>query len=65
MLVSYGWGMIPVDATIGRTTWYTAMFERDGRYVLPVKAAIRKAERLVEGDVVHVSLAVRGAPGRA
>ena len=57
--ITYGWGMIPVDARIGSTTWYTAMFEKDGRYVLPVKVAIRRAEHLDEGDTVDVHIAVR------
>jgi len=55
---TYGWGMIPVHATIGHTTWYTAMFEKDGLYILPVKADIRKAEKIDEGQVVFVNLVV-------
>lgn len=55
---TYGWGMIPVHATIGDTTWYTAMFAKDGGYVLPVKAAIRRAEDVDDGDVVAVTLDV-------
>ena len=63
---SYGWGMIPVHASIGETTWYTAMFAKDGGYVLPVKAAVRRAENIDDGDVVQVGLAVieSGHPGR-
>jgi hypothetical protein len=59
-LVTYGWGMIPVDATIGDTTWYTALWEKDGNYILPIKAAIRKAERLDEGDLVDAQLEILG-----
>jgi len=62
--VTYGWGMIPVNATIGSTRWYTAMFARDGTYVLPIKAAVRKAEGIGEGDTVTVGLELRtGPPG--
>ena len=57
--VSYGWGMIPVTAKIGDTDWYTALFPKDGCYLVPVKARIRKAEALEEGDSVTVRLAVR------
>ncbi|HEX6291914.1 MAG TPA: DUF1905 domain-containing protein [Herpetosiphonaceae bacterium] len=57
--VSYGWGMIPVAAQIGGTAWTTAMFPKDGRYIVPVKASIRKAEHLEEGDTVTVHLEVR------
>jgi hypothetical protein len=62
--VSYGWGMIPVTARIGGSAWDTALFPKDGRYVVPVKAAVRTAERLDEGDRTLVRLAVR-APDRA
>jgi len=57
-LVTYGWGTIPVTARIGRTEWKTSLFPKDGRYVVPVKAVVRKAEGLHEDDVVTVRLAV-------
>lgn len=57
-MVSYGWGMIPVAARIGATGWTTSLFPKDGRYIVPVKAAVRKAERLDVGDLVTVSLSV-------
>ena len=44
--VTYGWGMIPVTAQIGGTTWKTSLFPKDGRYIVPVKAWVRKAEGL-------------------
>ncbi|MEU6076273.1 DUF1905 domain-containing protein [Micromonospora sp. NPDC047074] len=56
--VSYGWGMIPVTARIGATDWSTSLFPRDGRYVVPVKAAVRRAEGLSVGDTVAVRLVV-------
>ena len=46
--VSYGWGMIPVTVQIGATEWTTSLFPKDGRYLVPVKASVRKAERLGE-----------------
>lgn len=58
-LVTYGWGMIPVDATIGDTDFYTALWEKDGHYVLPLKAAVRKAEKLEEGDTVTARLEIK------
>ncbi|WP_157249129.1 DUF1905 domain-containing protein [Nonomuraea typhae] len=58
--VSYGWGMIPVTAWIRETRWRTSMFPKDGRYIVPVKAAVRKAEALDVGDVVTVRLEVSG-----
>lgn len=56
--VTYGWGMIPVRARIGKTTWYTAMFAKDGGYVLPIKNSTRKPEGLLLGDRVKVHLTV-------
>jgi hypothetical protein len=56
--VSYGWGMIPVTARIGGTTWTTSLFPKEGRYIVPVKADIRKAEALEVGDSVTVRLVV-------
>jgi hypothetical protein len=57
--VTYGWGMIPVRAEIGDSAWDTSMFPKDGRYILPVKAAIRRAEELDDGDVPTVRLQLR------
>jgi len=56
--VSYGWGMIPVTAQIGATEWTTSLFPKDGRYLVPVKASVRKAERLGEGETVVVLLTI-------
>jgi hypothetical protein len=57
-LVSYGWGMIPVAARIGRTNWTTSLFPKDGRYIVPVKTWVRKAEGIDVGDMVTVELTV-------
>ncbi|MCA9865786.1 MAG: DUF1905 domain-containing protein [Anaerolineae bacterium] len=56
--VTYGWGMIPVRAQIGASRWATALFPKDGAYIVPLKVAIRRAEHLNEGDVVTVRLDV-------
>jgi hypothetical protein len=59
-VVSYGWGMIPVLARIGATEWKTSLFPKDGQYVVPVKADVRRAEKLDEGDnpTVHLTVGV-------
>lgn len=56
----HGWGSVKVVATIGKTTWSTSMFphKESGGYILPVKAAVRKAEGIVPGDVVDVTVAL-------
>ena len=56
--LTYGWGMIPVRARIGRTGWETALWPKDGRYIVPLKVAVRRAERVELGDVVEVHLAI-------
>ena len=58
--VTYGWGMIPVEVTIGRTTWTTSMYPKQGGYLLPVKDAVRSAEGLAVAAAVEVTLRVRG-----
>lgn len=56
--VTYGWGMIPVHVRIGKSEWTTSLFPKDGRYILPVKASVRKQEKIDEGDSVTVRLEV-------
>lgn len=57
-LVTYGWGMIPVEARIGSTRWTTSLFPKDGGYVVPLKDLVRNAERIAVGDTVWVRLAL-------
>lgn len=57
-LVSYGWGCIPVTVRLGRTTFTTSLFPRDGGYVVPVKVAVQRAEGVELGDVVRLTLLV-------
>jgi hypothetical protein len=58
-LVTYGWGVIPVHVHIGKTEWKTSLFPKDGSYIVPIKASVRKAESLEEGDTVTLRLEVR------
>ena len=59
-LVTYGWGMIPVDVEIGSTQWTTSLYPKDDRYLVPLKSVIRRAEGIEVGDVVtlHVGVAL-------
>ena len=57
-LVTYGWGVIPVHAQIGKTEWKTSLFPKDGRYLVPVKMSVQKAEKLDVGDKVVIRLEV-------
>jgi hypothetical protein len=58
-MVTYGWGMIPATIQIGKTEWETSLFPKDGRYIVPIKASVRKAESLEDGDKVTVRLVVQ------
>jgi len=58
-LVTYGWGMIPVRVRLGNSEWQTSLFPKDGRYLVPIKARVRQAEQLTEGEAVALRLDVR------
>lgn len=53
-----GFGSIKVEARIGGTAWRTSIFPQreSGGFILPIKAAVRKSERIGEGDTVTVEL---------
>ncbi len=53
-MMSAGFGSLRVEARIGETTWRTSIFydKASGRYLLPLKAEVRRAEGLAAGDEV-------------
>lgn len=53
-----GFGAVRVRVTIGATTWDTSMFPSTEHraYILPLKAAARKAERVEVGEHVRVRI---------
>lgn len=55
-----GFGSVRVAACIGGSRWTTSIFpdSKSGTFLLPVKAAIRKAEGLAQGDLVAVELSI-------
>lgn len=57
-MVTYGWGVIPARVWIGQTEFTTSLFPKDGRFLVPIKAVVRKTEQLVEGDEVTIRLEV-------
>ena len=56
--VTYGWGMIPVAARVGGTSWTTSLFPKNGGYVMPLKDKVRKAEAIDLGGTVTIRLTV-------
>ncbi|MBP6924467.1 MAG: DUF1905 domain-containing protein [Candidatus Pacebacteria bacterium] len=53
-----GFGSLPVDVTIGATTWKTSIFpdKYSGSYILPLKAKVRKLEDIEAGELVTFSI---------
>lgn len=56
--VTYGWGVIPVQVHLGNTTWKTSLFPKNDLYLVPIKAVVRKAEKVDQGDQVTVRLEI-------
>ncbi len=53
-----GFGSVRVTATIGSTTWKTSIFPdaKAGVYVLPLKKAVRKMEKIEAGDTATLKV---------
>ena len=56
-----GFGSLPVEVTVGTTTWRTSVFPDTKRktFVLPVKKAVRAKEGLEDGVAAGFRLSVR------
>jgi hypothetical protein len=54
--LTYGWGVIPVTATIGKLEFTTSLFPKDGGYLLPIKNAVRLPAEIKVGDRLAVTL---------
>ncbi|MEN3272164.1 MAG: hypothetical protein V7636_925 [Actinomycetota bacterium] len=52
------WGQVPVTARIRDTEFSTALFPKDGRYLLPLKNAVRTSARIDLDEIVSVELDV-------
>lgn len=55
-----GWGAVRVQATIGETTWQTSIFpsKQSKAYILPIKAEVRKKEKILLGNMVKLQLKI-------
>ena len=56
--VTYGWGVVPVEATIGGVTFTTSLFPKDGTFLLPIKAAVRRQAEITAGDTIAVEMRI-------
>lgn len=62
-LASYGWGVVPVQASVNETAFTTSLFPRDGGYLLPLKVVVRRDAGVVLGDRVAVDIQVLARDG--
>jgi hypothetical protein len=55
---SRGWGSLPVVVTVRKTSWKTSIFpdKREGAYLLPLKAQVRKKEAIYVDDIVTFTI---------
>jgi hypothetical protein len=52
------WGQVPVVARIQDVEFFTALFPKDGVYLLPLKVAVRKRLGAAPGDLLAGGLRV-------
>ncbi len=52
------WGQVPVVVRIGDTEFRTALFPKDGQYLIPVKDVVRRATGVELDQVLTVALNV-------
>ncbi len=52
------WGQVPVVVRVGDVEFTTALFPKDGRYLLPLKAAVRRSAGIELDTVIAVGLNV-------
>ncbi|MFZ9693115.1 MAG: DUF1905 domain-containing protein [Candidatus Nanopelagicales bacterium] len=52
--ITYGWGVLPVEAEIGLSRFTTSLFPKDNLYLFPLKKEIRLREQLELDDEVSI-----------
>lgn len=56
--LSYGWGVIPCQVTLGGVTTTTSLFPKDGIYMVPLKDMLRKPGHVSAGHEVQALIRV-------
>ncbi len=59
--VTYGWGMIPVETSLGEVAFRSSLFPKDETYLLPLKAEVRRRAGITAGDSIIVEMSVQPA----
>lgn len=57
--VTYGWGMIPVEARIGEVAFKTSLYPKDVTFLLPLKVDVRRRANVTAGDLIAVDLTIQ------
>ena len=55
---SYGWGCVPVKASVAGVEFTTSLFPRDGGYLVPLKADVRRRAGIGAGAAIRLRLRV-------
>ena len=56
---SYGWGVVPVEAMLGKTSFTTSLIPKDGGYLLPLKDAVRRKANVTAGVAIRVTMTIQ------
>ena len=56
-IATYGWGVVPVIASISGLEFSTSLFPRDGCYLLPIKVQVQRQANIGLGD--HILARIR------
>lgn len=57
--ITYGWGMIPVVGKVGKTSFTTSLWAKNGTYAVPLKNAVRREEKILIGDEISIELSLK------
>ena len=57
--LTYGWGVIPVEARVGDVRFTTSLFPRDETYLLPIKVDVRRRAGITMDDEIEVELVAK------
>jgi hypothetical protein len=50
--LTYGWGVVPAEVTIGDTIFSTSLIPRSDTFFVPLKKMVREREGLALGDII-------------
>lgn len=59
-LLEEGWGRMRITAKIGNSEWQTSIWfdTKQGTYFLPLKAGIRKKEKIICGQEINIVILI-------